>query len=292
MDVLLDLPTKVYYRLYDYLAMIGFASYVTSNQVNMHHRRLGTTPAYVDFSALAGISLVLFIMLKILKSISNSFKRKMKKRILKAIEDRKSNRDGFRSKYGYSWDFVIVFPIRDKNDKITDKQKKNSLKAVIDALADGGLETKQFYSIQHDELYVKVRAPLYRLMREADRINYNLLVNDVQLCNMLQEGRPGKWPSVSVPSWSIETDIDPFKYIYAPFEYDNTLKNAREDLVNLYQRYSGESIFRGVDRMKLILSIISARKFEGGCFVDLHRLVRDGCILGFTPIHDVVELRK
>lgn len=45
---------------------------------------------------------------------------------------------------------------------------------------------------QNDELYVKIRAPLKRLMKEADRVNMNILLDDVQLANALQQGRPGR----------------------------------------------------------------------------------------------------
>lgn len=49
-------------------------------------------------------------------------------------------------------------------------------------------------------------------------------------------------------------------------------------------------IFRGVDRLKLI-SMIVASKGPGGCGLDIRKLMKDGCILGFMPLHDMVELR-
>lgn len=58
----------------------------------------------------------------------------------------------------------------------------------------------------------------------------------------------------------------------------------------LYKKY-GASLFRGVDRLKLIANIIAARENEGGASLDIYRLVRDRCILTFFPLHDAVELR-
>lgn len=49
-------------------------------------------------------------------------------------------------------------------------------------------------------------------------------------------------------------------------------------------------IFRGVDRLKLIAMII-ASKGPGGCALDIRKLLKDGCILAFMPLHDMVELR-
>ena len=62
--------------------------------------------------------------------------------------------------------------------------------------------------------------------------------------------------------------------------------------MSLFQKYgTGDSIFRGVDRIKLILGIIAARQHESGCNLDIHKLVEQGCMLGFSPIHDYVELK-
>ena len=194
-----------------------------------------------------------------------------------------------------SWDVVLVFPIYACDAKTTKKQNNQSLKYILNRLADGGLETKQFYSIQKDELYVKIRAPINRLMREADRVDLKLKMNDLQLENALREGRADKgWGPIQFPSpmETIETEIEACQYIYAAYEYDTASGTTREDLACLFQKYGdGDSIFRGVDRIKLIQTIIAARLFEGGCQLDVHKLTQQGNMLGFSPIHDYVELR-
>ena len=65
----------------------------------------------------------------------------------------------------------------------------------------------------------------------------------------------------------------------------------RPEVQRLYRTWENKTHFRGVDRLKLIQSIIMARKFEGGCHLDVYRLIKDKCILGFFPLHDHVELR-
>lgn len=50
-------------------------------------------------------------------------------------------------------------------------------------------------------------------------------------------------------------------------------------------------MFRGVDRLKLIHSIITY-KGPGGCMLDPDRLEKDDCILAYFPLHDLVELRE
>ncbi len=52
-----------------------------------------------------------------------------------------------------------------------------------------------------------------------------------------------------------------------------------------------QSIFRGVDRLKLIHSIINNHSI-GGCYLNTKSLLRDGAIQDYTPLHDEVKLRE
>lgn len=117
----------------------------------------------------------------------------------------------------------------------------------------------------------------------------------MQLENTLREGRLDKgWGSIQFPPLMevIETEMEPCQYIYAAYEYNSETGTTRDDLASIFQKYGeGDSIFRGVDRIKLILTIISARSFEGGCQLDVHKLIQQNCMLGYSPIHDYVELR-
>lgn len=53
---------------------------------------------------------------------------------------------------------------------------------------------------------------------------------------------------------------------------------------------SESEIFRGVDRLKLIHMIVSYGG-EGGCCLDPNQLLKDECILAYSPLHDMVELK-
>lgn len=74
----------------------------------------------------------------------------MQKRIQAALDLRKAQRDPFRAENGYSWDYVLVFKVMGPDDKITEKQKNPSrtLKGIVLKLAEAGLQTKLFYSVQ------------------------------------------------------------------------------------------------------------------------------------------------
>ena len=49
-------------------------------------------------------------------------------------------------------------------------------------------------------------------------------------------------------------------------------------------------MLRGVDRLKLIHMIVSYSG-PGGCGLDPAQMLKDECILGYSPLHDTVELR-
>jgi hypothetical protein len=91
---------------------------------------------------------------------------------------------------------------------------------------------------------------------------------------------------LKIPEECVETPLSPYEYIYCKFE------NGREDVADLYDKYAfnGESIFRGVDRLKLIYGIIAAKQYDGGCSLDIYKMSKEGALLGFFPLHDHVEL--
>eukprot|EP01039_Chlorochromonas_danica_P003566 gene3566-3905_t len=258
--------------------------------VDPARRRLSSGPSFVDFVVVVGLAVILFYMLRVLRRISDSWKQMMRDRITKAMEQRKKVKDPFRNTYGYSWDYVMVFKVHGEGSRLTKAQEEMSTKAILQRLSDAGLQTKLFYSVQNDELYCKIRAPYERLLREADRVNYRLPLEPAQLANALRMGNgqgpvERQWRGVEIPATSPETKLPPYEHIYC--DYRPELKE--KDL--FFKRPNG-SLLRGVDRLKLIATIIAARLNEGGCDLDVYRLVKNRCLLTFFPLHDAVELRE
>ena len=63
----------------------------------------------------------------------------------------------------------------------------------------------------------------------------------------------------------------------------------------MYKRHachSGASIFRGVDRINIILNIIGAPVAEGGCDLKPRELMHEKVLLAFYPLHDYIELSQ
>lgn len=251
----------------------------------------GNSPAWVDFMVIVLMCSVLFVFLFLLLKMSTKFAKSMEERIRVAKEKRRNTRDNFRTENGYSWDCALVFKVYLNSEDVSEAQSKYSIKRVLHELADGGLETRLFYSAQADEVYCKVRAPLDRLCQEADRVDMKLSLDSEAIRSLSRAGKFDQngspiWPPINIPDECDETSFSPFDYIYGKYEYQ------REDTAKLYTVYKNNTVFRGVDRLKLIFGIIKARKYEGGCHLDIYRLLQDKCLVGFFPLHDHVELHE
>ncbi|CAM9434451.1 unnamed protein product [Discosporangium mesarthrocarpum] len=233
-----------------------------------------------------GLFLLLYLLLK--------YVEKVDVHVQEEIDEIRRNRlrkpDVFRRNNGYSWDYVMVFEVRTEDKELTPYQRKFSMKEILSRLAAGGLETCMYYSVQRDEVYCKIRCPLERLEREADRTGYMLLLDYSSLRTICQHGRPGKWSAIHIQDEYNQSQYEPYEYIYAPYIHD------RAELEHLYRKYDGQDgerkiPFRGVDRLKIIHDILVAKRADMGCNLDVLRLVKSKCIMAFFPLHDKVELR-
>ena len=190
---------------------------------------------------------------------------------------------------GYSYDACLVFKIHDPSHVPSEEQLKWNLAVITHRLHASGLQLKLFFSIQGDEIYCKIHAPIHRLMTEAARIGHRLPLHPRRLEYMLSQGNPPRWGPVLPPKQHGDTQVDPFEYIYAEFRYDSMTKTIPMNVAPLYD-HDNPGFFKSVDRLKLIASILMSSTHEGGCGLDIEKLKADKCILGFLCLHDLDEL--
>lgn len=119
-----------------------------------------------------------------------------------------------------------------------------------------------------------------------DSINYKLELDPDALQAVCERGRDGKWGALTIEDKYEQSPYSPWEYIHARYEYN------RDDTALLYKKYPNGTVFGGVDRIKLIMGIMTARRFEGGCHLDFNRLKKDKAILAFFPLHDRKELMQ
>ena len=132
--------------------------------------------------------------------------------------------DNFFKTYGYNWDYVFVFDVYDEEEKsvMNSAQKEYTMKNVIDRIDSSGMETACFYSVQRDEIYVKVRCPPLRLRQEAARIDYQLLLDRDRLRVKAQSGKKNedrnskqvwKWKGISITDEQKQSPLNPYDFI-------------------------------------------------------------------------------
>jgi len=293
--------------------------YFDMSAVSVEHtsRRLSnSTGALSDVFVILVVCFIFLGTLKFLLAGSKKMEAVMEERIKTALAMRRNKNDPFRTDNGYSWDYIICFRVYHEDDILTQEQRVHSMKRILGRLSAGGMETRLFYSVQHDEVYCKIRAPLERIMKEADRINYKLQLDGAVLKKTCLTDTSRPWVPVEIPeTGNPQTDMSPYEYIYCRYEYDEETFTTKTNLKGIYKEYNAPSMtagtvvsngfdgsqmdglasvdgrfFRGVDRLKLMHNIITSNE-EGGCGLDTYKLIKDECILGYFPLHDNVELR-
>jgi len=128
------------------------------------------------------------------------------------------------------------------------------------------------------------------------RIDMRMLVDDGELSRRLARGKlaPDQsrwlWKPFSIPEDDPHimsmTPYKPYEHIY--YKYDH----LRQDIQTLYAaRNNTRCIFRSVDRIKLIISILKAAEVFGGCNLDPVELVEKKALEASFPLHDFEALR-
>ena len=238
----------------------------------------------------------------------------------------------FMKENGYSYDMVMVMKVYEANVKLTKPQMKYTHEELILRINNAGLETELFFSVQHDELYIKIRIPFKRLKYWADKIDYKVrayllkisrtmffwlscqltvstsIMQQVELDPnvigpMLEAGGKNAagdliWAPIKVEDTKGQCLTFNFhEFIFAPYEGDMNQLTAEDadEQQRMYKRHachSGASIFRGVDRINIILNIIGAPVADGGCDLKPRELMHEKVLLAFYPLHDYIELSQ
>lgn len=125
---------------------------------------------------------------------------------------------------GYTWDFCILVPNPDfvgdgKEDEKKDENTENRIPVgeILERLHLGGLQTYQFYSGDNDEIFIKVRAPLQRLMSHAEETGFRLLLDEHYLEKHVDD------PLNPIADDPDITRLSPYEYIYGKYMQGNTL---------------------------------------------------------------------
>lgn len=165
------------------------------------------------------------------------------------------------------------------------------MKILLRRLRFAGLEYYLCFSIQQDEVYIKIRAPLPRLQREADRTNCYLRLSGVEARKRLETGTEAWEPVIYLPLY-FGTKLDPFSFIYANYDMDpkfTALFASDDKNRNGDAALTERNVFTDKDRINLIFSILQTRNFHKGAHLELSALKNKG-IMWYFPLHNHTEL--
>ncbi len=214
----------------------------------------------------------------------------------------KPRKDEFIKEYGYTYDYVFVFKVYEEDEIqfLNDYQNKFTMKSIIDRCQCGKIETKCFYSCQRDEIYVKMRCAPNRLLQEADRIDYKLLLDSANLRAAAKAGSDDRhpdgkqlWHPIELTDETKVTHYDPYEFIFSKYD-------TERDKQWLYKQYpapldpSITHCMRSVDRVKLLISIFEANVSESppGCGMELGNFIAHKVVLAHFPLHNYEELQS
>mmetsp|Transcript_21771 Transcript_21771/g.36403 ORF Transcript_21771/g.36403 Transcript_21771/m.36403 type:complete len:780 (+) Transcript_21771:27-2366(+) len=178
------------------------------------------------------------------------------------------------AKEGYQWDFCIVVPDPEHED-FEEGENVDEYKApheIIERLHLAGLETYQYYSGDHDEIFIKIKAPLNILRQHAENIEYKMLLDDNYIKRHIEN------QIFPMGNDDRQTRFTPYEFIYA--SYDDSKRN-------MFKRANGlQHPFSSTLRIKLIYDIISNDE-EDCCSLNLRRMKADGSnsLKSFFPLH-------
>lgn len=170
----------------------------------------------------------------------------------------------------YEWDLLLVVP---SSDHKSNKDLEVSIlpEDIYERLTLSGLQTFIFFSVDKSKIFIKVRAPLKRLMEEAEGTGFYLKLDEKYL-----RDRVDFYDAPIIHDDTI-TPLQPYEFIYSKYELERSYMFSNAPFL--------KHPFSPTIRTKLILSIIQSSG-EQGCHLNVRKLIAEGSMLAVFPLHD------
>lgn len=204
----------------------------------------------------------------------------------------------------YTWDICMVFKVgeaketvkafdEEKGEKVElpqDEHFKNLTADFVTRLERAGLKTDLYYSVQRDEIYCRIGASEKRLQQEADRIDYDLQL-DEERC--LEAGKMLDVRLAKATEEHVSEDITEAAWLNLYGKYDQ-LDEKHVYRQELYKRYQDDelgvrnnSFFTSIDRIKLTVNIVEADSVLNGAEISLTKSMAnpENPMIAFFPLH-------
>ncbi|CAH0377190.1 unnamed protein product [Pelagomonas calceolata] len=198
-------------------------------------------------------------------------------KVVQLVRDRRTGlgEDEFRAKYGYGWDACVCFTVVD--NALTEQQQ-----SVITRLESGGIETKLVESSDGKRRWALLRAPVHRLARAADALDWVVPMNEEKVKEAIERGGPGIKGRKLRHDPKLTNNVRPYECIHGKYETNSQMQVLYEVPRGYPHLFAWPLL-----RLKLLGTIIEQRPSRGGCGVNFHRLQKNNIIEAAYPLHDV-----
>lgn len=204
----------------------------------------------------------------------------------------------------YDYNLCLVFEVGDRDKDITieddhglNKRTKNEFdhfeemrEKFIHCLEEAHLKFTLFTSKNKKNVFCFITADDKRFKDEAQRIKYDLVLDHDKAFKL------GKEMNIKLAMHTENNEvshigIDLWQNLYGPFLPNSAKSQNREDL---YKKHQQDSIFRQVDRIKLLSVILKAPKQVRGCQFKIQHLIEDSKhpLSAFYPLHEQEKLKQ
>jgi len=217
------------------------------------------------------------------------------------VRIRSSLNDDESEQFGKEWDLIIVMPTEPPKPVplhhhrfLVKPPSHISYEDMIIKLRQCGLEVYPYFSVQNDEVLLKVSASVDRLKFTADILNYNLLLDETKVATECKKNYPNDL-DVKIKGFQIAggeefgiTKLSPYSFIYSAYDTDPHQQCLFANAPGL------DHPFSSIHRYTIIDSII---RHKGTYFanIDINSLLQNKCILAYYPLHhqdSIKQLRK
>eukprot|EP00638_Chattonella_subsalsa_P000362 CAMPEP_0117736288 /NCGR_PEP_ID=MMETSP0947-20121206/1832_1 /TAXON_ID=44440 /ORGANISM="Chattonella subsalsa, Strain CCMP2191" /LENGTH=899 /DNA_ID=CAMNT_0005551533 /DNA_START=287 /DNA_END=2986 /DNA_ORIENTATION=+ len=217
--------------------------------------------------------------------------------------------DEFRKRNGYNWDYCMIFPVKSKDKDEEDQMQQQQeggggleidMEGVsklchfcVTQLEEAGMETMLFFNSKKDQIFCKIRVPLWRLKDFAAAIDWKMPLNRPNLKKAIETGdEEHNIKPIQINEEGKLSRYAAWDYIYAKYRKNDSLQQLYElEKDNYYRRDVDDEVkhgFRNSLRLCLIMEMIEAREEDGGAELSPRLMLFEDQITGFFPLHNFI----
>ena len=185
----------------------------------------------------------------------------------------------FVAKYGYGYDACILFDYDDR--KLKGKVPLGVAKTLA-KLKKGGVEASWHVTSTRTACVVLLRATVHRLARYADDVDWPMPLDEAECARRAAAGdaEHGIKPFDIFHDPRVTRGLRPFQSLFGKYDTDPSLQALYATPRGGHHCFSSDIV-----RLKLLFAILERKQSEGGCGLDVDKMVLDKEILDCYPLH-------